>query len=107
MTNSHPNAGPSAHPLPLDPNLLHKILHLARSAVTLVAGYLAIAAACILVIAALHGIITFTRALLTRGVANSLSALVRLRIEMGSLVALALQLLVAADVMETLTQVTL
>ncbi len=37
----------------------------------------------------------------------SFSALVRLGIEMGSLVALALQLLVVADVMETLTQVTL
>jgi uncharacterized membrane protein len=90
----------------LDTDRHHKNLHFARSAAAFAAGYLSAAATGILILAALRGTIKFIIAVIARGVSGGLPSFVRLRIEMGSLVALSLQLLVAADVLETLTQVT-
>lgn len=83
----------------------HSILQAARSAAAVAAGYVSAAAACILITAALYAAIKFIIALATRGVARAQPSLVRLRLEMGGLVALALQLLVAADALETLAKV--
>ena len=81
----------------LDLHHHHSILQAARSAAAVAGGYVAAAAACILITAALHSVIKVTIALATRGVAKAQPSLVHLRLEMGGLVAFALQLLVAAD----------
>jgi uncharacterized membrane protein len=86
----------------------HTVLKLVRSYVVLISAYLSALAAFIIILAALYGIIKFMFALIEHrnNLTNRLPLFARLRVEMGSVVALALQLLVAADVLETLTQVT-
>jgi uncharacterized membrane protein len=85
----------------------HNILNFTRTCIALVAGYLSAAAACILALAALYGTIKLIYQLLTHRayLSKGLPSFTCLRLEIGSAVALALQMLVAADVMETLTQV--
>ena len=86
----------------------HAVLKLVRSCIVLISAYLSALAAFIIILAALYGIIKFIFALIEHrnNLAKRLPSFARLRVEMGSVVALALQLLVAADVLETLTQVT-
>jgi uncharacterized membrane protein len=86
----------------------HTVLKLVRSCVVLISAYLSALAAFIIILAALYCIIKFMFALIQHrnNLTNRLPSFARLRVEMGSVVALALQLLVAADVLETLTQVT-
>ena len=82
----------------------HKILTLARGCVALLNGYLSIIGAFILIIAALHGTIKVLFTLLTHK-KKGIPSFHHVRIEMGNLIALGLELLVATDVLETLTKV--
>ena len=96
----------SAHAL-VGAHLHHNILNFTRNCIALVAGYLSAAAACVLAFAALYGTIKLIYQLFTHRtyLSKGLPSFTCLRLEIGSAVALALQMLVAADVMETLTQV--
>ena len=100
-------APPSASTHALVGAHLHHHLNFTRNCIALIAGYLSAAAACVLALAALYGTIKLIYQLFThRGyLSKGLPSFTCLRLEIGSAVALALQMLVAADVMETLTQV--
>ena len=83
----------------------HKILKLARSSVALMCDYLSLIGAFILIFGALYGIVLAIVSIL-RHKKGGLPSFHHLRIEMGNIIALGLELLVATDVLETLTKET-
>jgi len=80
------------------------MLKLSNSCIALLAGYLSIIGAFIIILAALYGIIKVLITLVTHN-KKGLPSFHHLRIEIGNAIALGLELLVATDVLETLTKV--
>lgn len=83
----------------------HRLLKLARALVSLVAAYLSLIGACILIFGAVWGIATVAAMVATAKKGQQL-CFRSVRLKMGNSIALGLELLVATDVLETLTRET-
>ena len=83
----------------------HKILKLARGAIALMCDYLSVIGAFILIFGAVYGILKVIVSIL-RHKKGGLPTFHHVRIEIGNIIALGLELLVATDVLETLTKET-